>query len=560
MLRHVTVEIRLLGPIEVRTTVGAVTARDFRSKKSRRVLEVLALAGGQTVTKDTLIDTLWRKRLPASPAATVEVAVSLLRSVLDRIDAAGVVLTEPGGYRLDPAAVTIDVLEFDRAVVSAERNTDEERVAALGRALATVRGALLEDEPALDWVAPHRDRARRRVELARLMLGHSALARGDDTLAWEVAEAAWTAADVVLEDAYAIGALALLGQGRRSQAAALLGEAEERLARERSTTPGPALLAVRERLERPFELHGATGVIDLPPALLGLPWPVPFLGRAEVLAEVDAVVRDAARGAGAREPGDVTDAWLHLLGTRGMGKTRTLEHLERHLRISSQGVVVYRLQCGVDDAGVESLLAARLARLVGVRDVVVDAGLFVRLATSFEAIGPAVLLLDDLHLADAESRSVLRALVTAGGASTLAMVSAGGAAPSGARSVRLGLLTVDELAAVGDEEVWRATGGHPLALAACARAALAAGRLDEGGTQDLRSIVGEMGPIAAQVVSLAAHAGGQLTVEDVNLLTGVDPSAVDAAVIDLAAAGVVVRRVDGAFEVESSLFRAIFAR
>lgn len=557
MLRIVTVEIRVLGPIEVRTAAGVVTAGEFRSKKSQRVFEVLALAGGQTVTKDGLIDTLWRRRAPVSPAATVEVAVSLLRSTLDRIGAAGVVLTEPGGYRLDPGSVTIDVLEFDRALVAAERLDDVARVELLRGALMSVRGTLLEDEPALDWLAPHRDRARRRVELARLMLGRSALACGDDTSALEIAELAWTAADVVLEDAYAIGAQALVAQGRRSQAVALLAEADARLARERSTTAGPALLAVRQQLERPFELRGGAAPVTIGDELRGVPWPLPFLGRAEVVARVDAAVR-AVRSTPSEPAARVAGEWLHLTGRRGMGKSRTLEQIEDHLHRTYPRVTVHRLACHEGDSVVGSLLVARLARSSGVAEAPVDGELFRRLAAHFDAAGATVVLVDDVDRADSASLAVMRSLVASGGAASLVVVTTGGEVPDGADAVPLPLLTAEELAIVGGEAVWRATAGHPTVLSVCARAASTGGVLDVGGTQDLGALVGEMGPIVTQVVRLAARSMDPPRVEDVSALMFIAPVEVAGAVDALVEAGFASVTHDGGIEITLPLLRALF--
>src|SRR3954447_16002844 len=88
-----TVQVRVLGPLEVLTERGRVTGSDFPSKKARRLFEVLVLAGGQTVSKDSLVEALWRRQLPKDPAATVETAVSLARRTLARITDQRVIIT-----------------------------------------------------------------------------------------------------------------------------------------------------------------------------------------------------------------------------------------------------------------------------------------------------------------------------------------------------------------------------------------------------------------------------------------------------------------------------------
>ncbi|MFM2078760.1 MAG: hypothetical protein RJA49_2650, partial [Actinomycetota bacterium] len=554
----VPVEIRVLGPLEVRSERGAVSSADFRSRKSVRVLEVLALSGGQIVSKDVLIDTLWRKQHPANPAATVEVAVSLLRSVLATITDDQVVVTEPGGYRLDLDVAVVDMLEFDRALAAAEHHPEAERLTMLQDALSAVRGPLLDGEPAADWLSPHRDRARRRVGIARLLLAQTALRHGDTRLAFAAAEAAWTNAEVVLEEAYAIGATALLLDGQRGDALDLVRAAERRLQIEAGGIPGPALVEVRSRLDAPFELQAGGRSIAIDGALLDLPAPLPYLGREHVHATVDGAVHGVVAGTGS--------VWLHVDGARGRGKTRTLEEIRHRTTAANGARRVETMQVGEGDHEVPLLLAGRMLRLVDPSFVASDdaAGgeLFLRLAAALDRAGPMVLLIDDVQWADVASLAVLRSLVAPGGTAALGLVTAGRGARPGTTGtpLLLPLLTQDELAAAGVAGAWAATSGHPLVLAACAAAAAGDGRIEPDGIPPLRAIVGDLGPVVHQVVVLLADKGGSWSVEQLIAMTNVGGDAVSRSLVAAVEAGVV--RVDSAhtFTIASPLFRAIFSR
>jgi hypothetical protein len=99
-----------------------------------------------------------------------------------------------------------------------------------------------------------------------------------------------------------------------------------------------------------------------------------------------------------------------------------------------------------------------------------------------------------------------------------------------------------------------------MVLAACARAAGATGFLDVRGTRDLCSIVGDLGPSAAVVVSLAARSMTPIGIDAVSTLTGLGVGEVRRAVDAVVEVGVVRLHPDDAVTPTSALFRAIFTR
>ena len=111
-----TVEVRLLGPIEVRAD-RRVTA--VAGVKLQSLLAMLALAAPHVVSDDRLVDELWGDDQPANPANALQALVSHLRRVLGR-DA---VVRHGPGYALDVDAELIDAARLERLV-------DEGRAAA----------------------------------------------------------------------------------------------------------------------------------------------------------------------------------------------------------------------------------------------------------------------------------------------------------------------------------------------------------------------------------------------------------------------------------------------
>jgi predicted ATPase/class 3 adenylate cyclase/DNA-binding winged helix-turn-helix (wHTH) protein len=103
------VEVRLLGPLEVRLGDGPV---DLGPRKQRAVLAMLALEAGRTVSVDRLAEGLWGDRLPPSAAKMVQLYVSHLRRVLDG-DRARIV-TRGRGYELQLADGEVDAVRAER--------------------------------------------------------------------------------------------------------------------------------------------------------------------------------------------------------------------------------------------------------------------------------------------------------------------------------------------------------------------------------------------------------------------------------------------------------------
>jgi len=157
-------EVRVLGPLEVRVDGRAMAIRGARP---RAVLAVLALQAGRPVSAERLAVALWGEDAPQGAVKTVQVHVSRLRKALG--DSSGALLaTTPAGYRLVLGPDELDAERFERTVAAGREVLtagDADRAASMLRAaLALWRGAPLEE---FGW-APFAPIEMRRLEELRL--------------------------------------------------------------------------------------------------------------------------------------------------------------------------------------------------------------------------------------------------------------------------------------------------------------------------------------------------------------------------------------------------------
>ena len=118
-------EIRLLGPLEVRDGDGVIS---LPRRQQRALLAALALRAGEVVSTDRLVADLWGERAPASATGSLQNTVSALRKLIGR----DVLVTQAPGYRLAVRREDIDANRFE-ALLEAARGADlarEGRVAA----------------------------------------------------------------------------------------------------------------------------------------------------------------------------------------------------------------------------------------------------------------------------------------------------------------------------------------------------------------------------------------------------------------------------------------------
>jgi DNA-binding SARP family transcriptional activator/tetratricopeptide (TPR) repeat protein len=431
--------VRLLGPLEADV---AAQAADLGGPRQRAVLAMLLIARGAVVSVDRLIEDLWRGEPPPRATGSLQVYVSNLRRALEPQRAprtpARVLVSAPPGYaiRLDETAV--DAWHFEQLVrMAAEALDAATSLTALERALELWRGEALAEFAVEPWAAPEAARLDELRFVARERLVDARVRVGQVSEAVMAAEA--LVRDVPLrEDGWRLLALSQYLGGRQGDALATLRRARQVLSDELGIDPGPRLAQLEhDVLAQSVELEPEPSPVA--------PAPVPrpaiesrpavevapnFVGRA---AERQALLAAAA----AARPG--APALALVAGEAGGGKSALLAQLRHDLRTAGWRVPVGR--CPEDEGGPPArawadvlralaaetdprAFAAPLAALLSddmPRDSADNAlmgrfrlHLAVREWLSTLNDRPLAVLLDDVHRADAETRTLLAGLLDQG--------------------------------------------------------------------------------------------------------------------------------------------------
>ena len=473
--------------------VDGIEPQAFGSRKARLTLQLLALAGGQAVPADVLIDALWDTAPPARPEDQLAVLISRLRSVLgrDRIE------HRDQGYLLH--CDWLDATELAGLIHEVEVRPETGHVmgavAAARVALSLIRGNGPQPLPG-EWAQLRQAELERLISRARLVAATALLEAGDWMAAADAASAA-AERDPYDETALRVLLRAYVMGGRVAGALATYAGARARMADELGTDPSPETTALYTAI-----LRGELTVPVRPaPALPGL------VGRADELTCLEAI---AAQARGGSAVVAVID------GEAGIGKTTLLRAwadrraaagdtvlmascgpLDRSLPLdallTALAGLLRELEPGVsaDILGADAALLAPLLNMApGPRPppMLADSMLgpavlysaLVRLLGRLAERGPLVVILDDAHLAGPPLADLLRfARRENVAAAVVAAVRSGEGEPlPGTASIHLGALGRDaaaELVGPGRvEELYARSKGHPLFLTELAQQAAGA--------------------------------------------------------------------------------------
>jgi WD40 repeat protein/DNA-binding SARP family transcriptional activator len=544
---------RVLGPLEVEADDGPLV---LGGPKERLLLALLLTRPNQVVSVKALIAGLWGDQPPPTAARTLQSHIKRLRRVLEPDRARGaacqVLVTREPGYLLQVASGALDAARFEELTAQAHHALDsgvaDTAASRLRQALELWRGQAFEEFLDSDLTVAEADRLaelrlaaqENRIE-ADLRLGrHRELVAELEGLVRE---------QPLRERLWAQLLLALYRAGRQADALLAYQRARSILVEELGIDPGPelrrlqaAILAQDPGLDLPPAAE-ATAARELPEALQ--PLGPAFVGRAAELAWLRSAWTGASSGRGGA---------AFLMGRHGMGKTRLAAEFAREVHDHGGQVLYGRCEPATPDP--LQPFAQALADIAASLQDVAGPG------PSSAAFGPGLtdllagqpgramlLVLDDLHLAQAPTLEALASVVAAAATRRLLVLGAyrDEAAtpplaalvkrldPDGATRRRLGPLNQDEVAEVlglyGSEQAARAaagavlerTGGVPLLVhqAAADRArAQAAYQVGETASQtaDRRShlrmaqarladdVIGlrELGEHSQQVARLAA--------------------------------------------------------
>jgi DNA-binding SARP family transcriptional activator/Flp pilus assembly protein TadD len=562
------VEIRLLGPLEIRDNSGASTR--ITSARQRVIFAALAMQPGQVVSAESLVDCLWGDEPPVTARETVHSHVTRLRKNLSATDRVRIVTRAPG-YSLDVAPGDVDVFRVRELYKAASECGDQEKaVVLLGEARRLSRGELLADvgsellrqryEPA--W-------AEFRVQLAEAWIDAETAVGNHAGILGELREL--VAARPLAEQFRGRLMLALQATGQTAEALREYQEARRALIDGLGVEPGRYLRSIQRQI-----LTAGGEAAEPAPARPGVPAELPharrgFVGRRPELAELDSAA------------GDAGIVLVHGMG--GIGKTTLAVHWAHHARDRFPDGQLYLDLRGFDHTEAPMRSAEALPRMLhslGVPpgSVPADAGEQAARLRSLLADRRTLVLLD--NAADAEQ---VRPLLP-GGRRCLVLVTSrtrlsGLVAREHAAAVRLGPFrpaeSADLLAGYLGQARLRddrdgvaalaAYCGHvPLALSIVAARALEepgvspaelTARLRAGQRLDAFDLTGEnlrtvfswsyraLGPAAARLFRLlAVHPGQTVSEAGVTALAGAEPGK---ALAELVRANLLDRDADGRY-------------
>ncbi|TDC26958.1 AfsR/SARP family transcriptional regulator [Streptomyces sp. 8K308] len=298
--------IRILGPLQVTSAQGEAVG--VGGARLRALLIRLALDAGARVSGEALADALWGDRGDAAPgdqANALQSLVSRLRRVLPE---PGLVVSEPGGYRLTVEPERVDAARFERLADAGRRalgrGESAAAVGALREALALWRGPALADAGDAPYAAAAAARLAELRDAAVEDLAEAELTAGRPGAVLADLEAL-VAEHPLRERPRALLMRARYAAGRQAEALAGYEEYRALLAEELGTDPAPELR----------ELH--LSVLRADPALAPEPRPpagnlraalTSFVGREEELRLVGKRLAEARL--------------VTLVGPGGAGKTR----------------------------------------------------------------------------------------------------------------------------------------------------------------------------------------------------------------------------------------------
>ncbi|MER5323026.1 BTAD domain-containing putative transcriptional regulator [Streptosporangium roseum] len=328
--------IEVLGPVRAYADDGAPI--DVGGTRVRALLARLALAEGEMVSVDALVDGLWGEH---PRGGTVNALHGLVHRLRKALGGAGVVERAAGGYRLHVRAEDVDAYRFEEKAKRGGRElaagATQRADTLLDEALALWRGDALADVRA----APFAGTAGARLEELRAAAiedrfeAELRLGRHDEILADMAAVAA---GHPLRERLAGLRMRALHAAGRQSDALAVFEQVRGTLAEELGVDPSEEL--------RRTHLAVLRGELEIPEAEQTRPEAVPgrlpaqltsFVGRAEELRLLAGLLE--------------TSRLVTLVGPGGVGKTRlAVEAVSRH-RAHRRGRVWLVSLAGVTTAG-----------------------------------------------------------------------------------------------------------------------------------------------------------------------------------------------------------------
>jgi DNA-binding SARP family transcriptional activator len=139
-MRNLALDVKVLGTLMI--SQGGTSATPT-APKPRVVLAMLALHANYVVLTDTLSTELWGESVPRSARTTIQGYIVHLRKLVaaalpphERARAKEIVVTAPGGYRLDTGDGVVDVSRFEELAKAGHRARQDGDFAGAARSFS----------------------------------------------------------------------------------------------------------------------------------------------------------------------------------------------------------------------------------------------------------------------------------------------------------------------------------------------------------------------------------------------------------------------------------------
>ncbi|WP_051877382.1 AfsR/SARP family transcriptional regulator [Streptomyces natalensis] len=352
--------------------------------RQRTILALLLLNPGRIVSVDTLVETVWNGRPPATARTQVAICIAALRKRFkDEGCDDDVIVTAHPGYLLALENHFVDAVEFERLMLHAQEAAKEQRTAdaaaryeqalALwrGPALSGVAGTLVEDE--MERLEELRLAGYDGYVAAQLDLGHH-----NDLIPGLLS----VVRDHPLRERSRCALmLAQYRVGRRAEALETFREGRAQFIDGLGLEPGPDMRELHEAILRDDPSLMAPVAAVPPPqpktprtAPLELPADIPaFVGREESLADLDTLLHDEDR-----QP-----AMALITGGAGVGKTGLAVHWAHRAAEEFPDGLLFADMWGYDEAhepATADVVLGWFLRSLGVPEAEIPAGTHERAA------------------------------------------------------------------------------------------------------------------------------------------------------------------------------------
>jgi DNA-binding SARP family transcriptional activator len=438
--------IGILGPIEL---VGDAPVQ-LGGTKERCLLAALIVRCGEAVSEAYLVDALWGNEPPRTATKTLQNYVLRVRHALTQVEGVSI-LTQPAGYCLRASPGMVDAVLAESLVAAGRREKAGGNPALaeplFRRALALWRGSALQEFADRPFAAAEALRLEELRDAALEDLIDTELALGrHHELVGELE--ALVSGGPLRERRWSQLMLALYRDGRQAEALDAFARLRRVLAQELGVDPSVELRQLHEAILQQSPQLG------WPPQRSRAPASSRYFGRVDEMSRLLGHLEEATAGRG---------GVILLAGEPGIGKTHALQELITLARIRSAVVLVGRCVEGAwvppyrpfaeaiagygetvdperlrDDLGsggsalvrIAPLLSELLPDLSPPPDLQPDEERFrlldaaAQFFTAVSAHATVLLVLEDLHWADASSAMMLRHIARNCGRSRLLIAGA----------------------------------------------------------------------------------------------------------------------------------------